>query len=300
MNLFENLAFFARIIEIGGVAAAGREFGFSAATASDRLSALEKHYGVPLLNRTTRAISLTDEGRMLIDSARHLIADARDIELRIKDGKDKLSGRIRLSTTIDFGSEYVAPLVEQFIEMHPDISIELILDDKHTDLVSNGIDLALRFGMLSDSGLIIRKIGPNYRSIVASPAYLEREGIPTHPDDLLQHNCLIIRLHRSTDKAWEFTIDGQRRILRVSGNYICNNGRQIREWCLAGRGIARKSIWDTGKDIAHGRLVPLLENHRAGEASALQVVYPAGPAQPQRVKRFIDYLAENLIPPIPV
>jgi len=294
MDLIRNLAFFTRVVEKGGVAAAGREFGMSPATASDRLAALEAFYGVVLINRTTRAINLTEEGRILLEGARHLVADANDIEARIRNGVNQISGLIRVSATIDFGSQYLSPLIDKFVEAHPEIRIELMLNDRHIDLSENGVDFALRFGALPDSALTARKLGDNHRVLVASPTYLEAHGAPVQPEDLQLHNCIVIRIGTGTDEAWEFNVDGKRQIVRISGNLICNNGLQVRDWCLKGRGIARKSIWDVHSDIADGRLVPLLMDYQSLDASALQIVYPTNAAPPKRVTQFIDFLEQNL------
>jgi len=294
MDLIKNLAFFTRVVEKGGVAAAGREFGMSSATASDRLAALEAHYGVVLINRTTRTVNLTEEGRILVERARHLVADAQDIEVRLRNGIDQISGLIRVSATIDFGSQHLSPLIDEFIEAHPDIRIELLLTDKHVDLYENGIDLALRFGALQGSALMMRKLGENQRAIVASPSYLKAHGTPMCPDDLQHHNCIVIRLGSDTDEAWAFNSRGKRKIVQISGNLICNNGMQVREWCLKGRGIARKSIWDVHNDIVDGRLVRLLMDYQSLDASALQIVYPSATTPPKRVTRLIDFLEQNL------
>ncbi|WP_297339011.1 LysR family transcriptional regulator [Pseudophaeobacter sp.] len=291
--LIENLRLFLLIVEKGGLAAAGREIGLSPATVTDRLAALETHYGAALLTRTTRSISLTDEGRELIIGARRILAEAEETEARIKLGVEKISGRIHMSAPSDLGRNQIVPLLDRFMEQNPEITIDLTLSDGYVDLVGQGIDLALRFGELADSSMKSRKLGVNRRLVCAAPGYLKLNGTPRHPDDLAHHNCLIMRFGAITDQDWTFTVNGEKRACRVYGNRIANDGSLIREWCLSGYGVALKSEWDVRDDLMAGRLVELLEPF-AAEASALQMVYPAGAVQPRRVRALMEYLSKAL------
>ena len=294
MDRLDALAFFIRIVEKQGVASAGRDFGMSPATASYRLAGLESHYGASLLRRTTRSISLTDEGRLLLDRARVLVEESQDLEARIKLGVERLSGRIRLTAPSDLGEHRVVPLVDAFLEMHPDIAIELILTDRQVDLVSAGLDLAVRFGALNEGTLLVRKLGDNRRLICAAPSYVERHGTPRHPDDLVDHNCLVMQFGPVADREWAFVIDDQLCHLSVSGNRTANTGALVRRWCLDGCGIALKSIWDVGDDLKEGRLVELLKGYAPTSPSALQIVYLRGSGSISRVRAFIDFLAARL------
>lgn len=294
MDRLDALSFFIRVVEKRGVAAAGRDFGMSPATASDRLAALEAHYGATLLHRTTRSISLTDQGRVLYGRARGLLEEANDLEAQIKLGVERLSGRIRVSAPCDLGARRIAPLVDTFLEQHPETSIELMLTDGYVDLASEGLDLAIRFGALSDSSLMARKIGDNRRVICAAPSYLDQHGRPEHPDELGGHNCLVMQFARVIDREWSFVVDGKRHDVLVAGNRTANTGAQVRRWCLDGRGIALKSIWDVGQDLEQGRLVELLEGFAPQSHSALQIVYNRGSGDIRRVRAFIDYLVENM------
>lgn len=294
MDRLENLDFFIRIVEKGGVAAAGRDFGLSPATASERLAALEAYYGTSLLNRTTRSVSLTEAGRMLVEGAEPLIADAHDLAGRIKYGAETLSGWIRLSAPEDFGATRLTPVIDQFIEENPEIMIDLRLSDDYLDLSSQGLDLAIRLGALKDSSLIVRKLGHNKRVVCAAPAYLERYGTPAHPDDLLEHNCLIMRQGSIIDQGWRFTIEDKSRVIIVSGNRMSNSGLEVKKWCLAGHGIALKSIWDVGNDLQSGRLVELLKGYEPQSESALQIIYPGSGKPSRRVRVLMDFLTEKL------
>ena len=288
--LLDNLTLFLRIVEKRGMAAAGRDFGLSPATVSERLAALEGHYGARLLTRTTRSISLTDEGRELVTGARRILAEAEEVEARIRLGVERVSGSIHISATVDLGRNRIAPLLDEFMQMHRDISIDLTLNDGYVDLVGQGIDLALRYGSLPDSTLRTKTVGDNHRIVCASPAYLKANGEPRHPDDLARHNCLLMRFGNEIDRDWRFSVDGKERIVPVSGNRIANDGDLVRAWCRAGYGIALKSAWDVRDDLHSGALVPVIKDF-AAPPTALQIVYPAGAVQPRRIRLLIDHLS---------
>jgi DNA-binding transcriptional LysR family regulator len=291
MMILDNLALFLRIVEKGGLAAAGRELGLSAASVSERLVALEKYYGAALLHRTTRAISLTDEGRLLVEGARRLLAEADELEAQIRLGVDKISGPIRLSAPIDLGRSSVVPILDAFLAEHPEVAIDFNLTDGYVDLVGQGQDFAIRYGELADSTLRVKRLVENRRIVCASPAYLETRGTPQRPDDLIHHECLVMRYGLTTDRDWPFLIDGKERRVVVQGHRIANDGELVRVWCRNGFGIARKSRLDVAADLREGALVELLQDFSSGD-TGLQIVYPATQAQPRRVRLLIERIAE--------
>ncbi|MEH6630757.1 MAG: LysR family transcriptional regulator [Halopseudomonas aestusnigri] len=286
-----NLTLFLRIVEKGGMAAAGRDFGLSPASVSERLAALETYYGARLLTRTTRSISLTDEGQELVSGARRILAEADEVQSRIKLGVEKVSGTIHISAPIDLGYNRISPLLDEFMRQHPEVSIDLSLNDGYVDLVGQGLDLALRFGALADSTLRARKLGSNRRLVCASPDYLKAHGMPQHPSDLEQHNCILMRFGAQVDQVWRFSVEGKERKHTVRGNRIANDGHLVRLWCRAGHGIALKTEWDIQDDLKSGVLVPILQDF-APTPTALQMVYPAGAIQPRRVRLVMDHLAK--------
>ncbi len=165
----------------------------SSTTVSERLAALEAHYGVVLFNRTTRSISLTEEVRVLADGARNVLGEVADLDTLVRHGAETLSGPIRISTPIDLGRSFVSKVVTEFTEENPAVSIELSLTDGYVDLVGHGFDLAVRFGNITDSSLRLRNLGSYQRFVCASPIYLASFGTPEKPEDLLNHNCLVMR-----------------------------------------------------------------------------------------------------------
>jgi len=290
--LLDNLSLFLRIVEKGGMAAAGRELGLAPATVSERLAALEAHYGARLLNRTTRSISLTDEGRDLLAGAQHLLAEAEELETRIRLGVDRVAGLIRIHAPVDLGRNRLCAIFDRFLDEHPEVSIDLTLSDGYVDLAGLGADLAVRYGALGDSSLKVRKLADSARIVVASPEYLARCGTPQTPDDLLHHNCLLMRFGMDADRFWPFEKHGKKQVLPVQGNRIANDGGLVREWAVQGHGIARKSQWDIADDLAAGRLIPLLREYEVAPIP-LQVVYPPGQTQSRRVRLLLDALVEG-------
>jgi Transcriptional regulator len=291
--ILDNLALFLRIVEKGGLAAAGREVGLSPATVTERLAALEAYYGATLLIRTTRTLSLTEEGRMLVTGAKRLLAEAEELESRIKLGTETISGPIRLSVAEDLGRIHVVPIVDAFLAEHPNVTIDLHLNDGYINLVGQGFDFAIRHGALVDSSLRSRPLGASRRLVCASPAYLEANGIPLHPDDLAAHDCLIVRFGQDLYAEWPFRINGAAARVMVRGRRAANDGGLVREWCVAGHGIALKSFLDVEKELASGALVEILKEFSPGNTD-LQIVYPASAVQPRRVRLLIDLIADNL------
>lgn len=287
--LLNNLQLFLTIAEKGSLVAAARETGMSTTRVSERLAALENYYGVVLFNRTTRSISLTEEGRVLIDGAKNVLSEVSDLDTLIRHGADTLSGPIRISAPIDLGRSIVSETISKFTEEHPAVSIELSLSDGYMDLVGQGFDLAVRFGDVTDSSLRVRSLGSFQRLVCAAPGYLQKYGIPQRPEDLADHNCLVMRFGETLDNVWEFGSGPKKNQFTVRGSRVVNDGWLIRSWALAGHGIVLKSELDIGADVRSGALVSMLEEHLPSP-KPLQMMFPPGRARPRRVTAFADYL----------
>lgn len=291
--LLDNIALFLQIVEKGSLTAAGREAGISSTTVSERLAALEAHFGVVLLNRTTRAISLTEEGRLLVEGAKQVLGEVGDLETRIRHGAKTLSGPIRISAPSDLGRNVVSDEIAGFLADHPAISIELQLSDGYVDVVGQGFDIALRFGKITDSSLRIRALGPIRRVVCAAPSYLAAYGTPKRPQDLRDHNCLVMRFGAGPDNVWHLGSGAEPQTVTVRGDRIANDGALVRQWCLEGHGIALKSELDVGPDIRSGRLVEILGEY-APPPAPLQMLFPPGRAQPRRVRALADRLVAGI------
>ncbi|MEM9229408.1 MAG: LysR family transcriptional regulator [Pseudomonadota bacterium] len=287
--LLDNLRVFLVISEKGSLVAAARETGMSTTTVSERLAALEAHYGVVLFNRTTRSISLTEEGRVLVEGAKSVLSEVANLDTRIRHGAETLTGLIRLSAPVDLGRSLISQAISTFTEANPSVSIELSLSDGYVDLVGQGFDLAVRFGNVTDSTLRVRSLGLFQRLVCAAPKYLERYGTPKNPDDLKNHNCLVMRFGETPDNVWEFRNGSKRKRITVRGSRVVNDGWLIRSWALAGHGIVLKSELDVAEDIRSGALVSILEDHLP-PPNPLQMMFPPGRAQPRRVTAFAEHL----------
>lgn len=291
--MFDNLALFLKIVEKGSLSAAGRTVGLAPATVSERLAALEAHYGATLLTRTTRSVSLTDEGRLLAEGARRLLAEADELESRIRLGLRNVSGHVRLSAPHDLGQTRIVPVIDRFLALHPEVTVELELSDELADLVRDGTDFAVRYGALPDSGLKALPLGENRRVVCAAPAYLQRHGSPGHPDDLLRHDCIVMRNGAEASRVWQFLVDGRPHKVRVRGRRVANTGDLVRRWSLAGHGLCLKSVWDVEADLAAGRLREVLGDFPTG-SSGLTILYPQTRIQPRRVRALIDMIVAEL------
>lgn len=291
--LLNNIALFLQIVEKGSLVAAGREAGLSPTTVSERLAALEAHFGVVLLNRTTRAISLTDEGRTLLEGSKFVLSEVEELETRIRLGAQTLSGPIRVSAPIDLGRTVVSAEIDHFLSENPAASVELLLADGYVDIVGQGVDIAVRFGVITDSSLRVRSLGQKRRVVCAAPAYLEKHGTPKNPADLKTHDCLLMRFGQNLDNVWRFGPAAMQQIVTVRGNRVANDGALVRQWCLAGHGIMLKSELDVGADIRAGNLLELLADH-APPPTPLQMLFPPSRSQPRRVRALADQLAAKL------
>jgi DNA-binding transcriptional LysR family regulator len=292
-NTLQEITVFARIVGTGSLSAAARDLGMSPAVVSRRLAALEARLGVRLLNRTTRSLHLTDEGAAYYETCNRVLADIEEADAAVTAGRAEPRGVLRVALPAAFGHQHVAPLVPKFAERYPDVQLALSLSDRTVNLVEEGFDLAVRIADLADSSLAARKLAPNRRVVCASPAYLARHGEPRTPEDLLKHNCLSMDFTMN----WDYRDpDGKAGSVRVSGRYACDNWEVLREWALAGLGVALKSTWDVRRHLEDGSLVSLLPRYTFASEVAIYAVYPHRRYLPAKTRAFIEFLAESFGP----
>ena len=274
------------------MSAAARELGVSAAVVSRKLGALEARLGVRLLNRTTRRIALTDEGARYHEACVRILAEIEEADAEAGARRVEPQGVLKVALPASFGHKHIAPLIPKFAERYPRVHLALSLSDRTVNLVDEGFDLAVRIADLRDSSLAARKLAPNRRVVCASPEYLRRRGAPATPQDLARHNCLTTTEFQMN---WDYKDpDGNPGSVRVSGHYACDNWEVLRDWAVAGLGIALKSTWDVRRDLESGSLVPLLPGYTFGADVAIYAVYPHRRYLPAKTRAFIDFLAESL------
>ncbi|PSV96988.1 LysR family transcriptional regulator [Photobacterium iliopiscarium] len=297
MDKFSDMTLFISIVKNQGLAAAGRELGLSPATVTARLQALEDRYGVKLLNRSTRHLSLTESGIMYHQASLDIIDSVKETENLLQTGSQEVRGTIKIAAPRDIGKQYISPIISAFCELYPDVVPYLYLDDKLTNLAESGIDIVIRYGELADSNLISRKLASSRRVLCATPQYLANNGTPITPQDLADHHCLAMIRSNEELKTWHFSDDTQHNVITVLPKRFSDDGEVIRQWALDSAGIALKSILDIEQDIKQQRLVTVLDgymkNFNASTSSAsadLNVIYQSRQYQPKRLRLFIDFL----------
>ncbi|MDH3319871.1 MAG: substrate binding domain-containing protein [Betaproteobacteria bacterium] len=204
---------------------------------------------------------------------------------------------LKVALPASFGHQHIAPLIPRFAQRYPKVELALSLSDRSINLIEEGFDLAVRIAELKDSSLAARKLAPNRRVVCASPAYLREHGVPKTPQDLAKHNCLIVSWEHGFAMAWEYKSPvGKRGTVRVTGRYACDNWEVLRDWAVAGLGVALKSTWDVRKQLEEGSLVPLLPGYDFGTDVGIYAVYPHRRHLPAKTRAFIDFLAESFGP----
>lgn len=294
MSYFESLKVFARVVELGSITAGGRDLRLTPAVASKRIKELEKRLGVRLFNRTTRTLSPTEAGRVFYDEVKTILTAIETAEARVSNVSDTPRGIIRVTAPLGVGRRIIAPLVPQFVEIYPETEIQMRLSDRKVDILADGLDVAFFVGAPMDSTLTLRKIADCERVLCAAPDYIQANGAPQSPDDLLDgaHNCLLLRYPRSPEYFWILqTPDGPRK-LTVSGKFDADDGDVLTQWAIDGRGIVNKPRFDVSAPLHDGRLVEILPS-TPPVPSMFGCLYPHKKLQDPKVRLFVDFVAHR-------
>ena len=293
VNRSGELEVFVRVIELGGFSVAAREFGMTPSAVSKLISRLEERLGTRLVNRTTRKLQLTPEGCVFYERGTRILADLAETE-RCAGLHGTPKGRLRINANVPFGHHFLLPLLPEFLSMHAEISLDIVLTDEVVYLLEQRTDIAVRAGPLKDSVLVARKLGETRKVIVGVPSYLARHGIPLTPDDLARHNLLGANYAR-IPQGWPFRVGGVQRIVPITGNAQASDGETLRGLTLAGLGLSRLAVFQVRQDIAAGRLSVLLEDFNPGDKEEFHAVFMGqGGYLPQRVRAFLDFLVERI------
>jgi DNA-binding transcriptional LysR family regulator len=281
---------FVRVVEAGSFTAVARESNSSQPTVSRQIAVLEDHLGCLLFQRTTRSLTLTDDGRVFYEHARRTLEAATEAESAVGRRKGKPTGVLRLSCSGVFGRLHVIPRLPRFRARFQEIEIALHMTDGFTDLVEEGIDLAIRVGEMRDGALVSRRIGTTRRVVVATPAYLARRGTPNRPEDLSGHQCVVYdRLLAGA--RWTFIVDGAPVSIPVAGPIHVNNTEGVRSAILEGLGIGYVPVWHfVDGEIESGRLVVVLRDFEA-PPQPISAAYPSRRFLPPKVRAAIDFFA---------
>jgi LysR family transcriptional activator of dmlA len=287
-----DLAFFATLVKMGSISATAREFDVTPSAASKWLQQLEQRLGVRLVHRTTRRISLTSEGEVYLAEGRRILADIEELEQTVASARAAPKGLLKVNATLGFGRSYIAPAISLFARQYPDLEVQLLLSDRPMSLADEAIDIGIRFGEPPDTRVVARKVANNRRRIFASPVYLKNRGIPQTPNDLSQHNCLILRQDDAAYGVWRFHKGQQSHLVKVRGSMSSNDGEVVLNWALDGHGILMRAEWDAAKYLRSGRLVVVLDEFELPPAD-IYAVYSHKQNLAAKVRVFVDFLIEH-------
>lgn len=286
MDRFDAIGAFIAVSELKGFAPAARKLGMSTSAITRHVAALEERLGVRLLNRTTRAVSLTDAGMRFLERGRRIMADLEDAEQMAESERGEPMGRLVVTAPQVFGRLHVAPLVCEFMTRHPKVSAELMLSDRNANLVEDGIDIAIRIGNLADSSDIARKVGAVRRVLVASPDYLAKQGVPRTIGDLRQHRLISFTALGAADH-WRFWVDGTPQGLSVNPSYATNSADAAIWHAAQGGGLTMALSYQVADHLKDGRLSLVMADHEP-DPYPVQLVYPSSRLLSLKVRAFIE------------
>jgi len=284
-----DMEIFVLIARCGSLSAAARSINVTPAAISYHLEKLERSLGTRLFHRTTRRLTLTQDGTDYLQQAQRLISELEQIEASASRRDEVPQGTLKVTMPASFGLQHIAPVMPRFLKRHPQVKLKLVMNDEMVDIVGHSFDVAIRICQLQDSDLVARKLAPDHRVVCASPDYLKRHGVPQKPADLAHHNCLVL----SQQPYWTFHGPNGLERIKVAGNFECNNGEGIREAAYAGLGIALKATWDVAGAIKRGRLCTILDDYPISSDTSIWAVYPSRRNIPAKVTAFVSFLKEH-------
>ena len=291
MDLLAAFRIYVRVAEARSFSAVARELGMTQPAVSRQVAALEEHLGSRLIQRTTRSLALSEDGRDLLGHARRLLDTVEEAESAVGRRHALPGGLVRLGSGASFGRLYIAPRMPRLLERYPEISIDLHMSDTVTDLVAEGIDLSIRTAEVQDSSLVARKIGSYRRVAVASAECIAKHGEPKHPSDLERLPCIVFTAAQAPND-WTFGRGDNAITVRVGGRFRTDNGEAVREAVLSGLGFALLPTWFLSQEITSGDLRPVLSDWQP-PSSPITAVYPTRRNLAPRTRAVIDFLVDE-------
>jgi DNA-binding transcriptional LysR family regulator len=291
MDRLTSLTVFARVADSGGFSAAARRLNMSATMVSSHVQSLEERLGARLLNRTTRRVSLTEVGKAYYERCTRILADLEEADLAAGALQSTPRGTLRLYTNANI-AHLIAPMVTEYLARYPEASVEHSTGERMIDLIEEGVDLAVRTIMPSDSSLVVRRLTPWRLILCCSPDYLDTHEAPQRPEDLTHHNCVRYTFYPYGD-GWRFVTPGGEQVsVQVTGNLVSSSAETLRQATLSGQGVFLAPSFIAAEDLDAGRLVPLLKDYRPDEF-AIHAIYPHRNYLSAKVRCFIDLAAER-------
>lgn len=290
MDRLHAMEVFVRVVETGSFSAAARDMRIGQPAVSKLIAALEEQLQVRLLVRSTRQLHPTEAGQTYYERALRTLSEADEAETAARGEGGGLSGRLRICAAVTFARLHIVPRIGAFLDAHPNLSCDLIMDDRYVDLLEENIDVALRAGELTDSSLTARKLNTSKRHLVASPAYLARAGIPKMPTDLLSHTAVVYTKGTMTE-SWRFRRGTAEATVKVPTRLALSAAEGVREAVIAGLGLAVSSEWMMSPELANGSIVRVLTDWDLPSAD-LWALYPAGRLPTAKARAFVNWFAE--------
>ena len=291
MEQITAMRLFTRVVQTGSFSAVARESGISQSSVSKNLAALEAKLGARLLARTSRKLKLTEVGCDYYERCLPILMEIDEAEATVRSMTSNPSGVLRVNVPVSFGQRHVIPRMSEFMRAYPNVKLDIMLLDRQVDLVAEGVDVAIRIGILDDSSLIARRLGDSPRLLVASKSYLQKHGRPNHPDELKNFDCLVYSL-LGTGNIWHFLHQGKEFTVGVKGNFQANNGDALQQMALAGAGIMALPKWMSHPHIENGELEPILTEYTL-QGFPIQAVYPQNRYVPSKVRSFVSFMQQS-------
>jgi len=292
MARLEDMETFIRVVEAGSISGAAERMGIAKSAVSRRLSDLESRLGVQLFRRTTKRLDLTDSGRGFYERCQSILSDVDEAEEAVSQAHGTLRGRLRVAVPLSFGLLHMGPAICDFMRDHPELEVDLDMNDRQVDLIAEGFDLALRIADLEDSSLIARQLAVINTVVCASPEYLAQHGTPQAPEQLAEHNCLVYS-NNPEPTLWRYrNPQGEAKSVRVRARLQASNGDFLHQAAIAGQGIVLQPTFIVHESIEEGRLIPILTDYVWPSVNAY-AVYPQTRHLSRRVRVLVDFLAER-------
>ncbi|WP_406622653.1 LysR substrate-binding domain-containing protein [Acidovorax sp. SDU_ACID1] len=287
----EDLRVFLSVVRRAGFAAAAQELGASPAYVSKRIRLLEEELGVKLLHRTTRRVTVTQEGERVFQWAQRILDDIDHLVQEVSTAQGEPRGLLRVSSSFGFGRNVVAPAMSQLVARYPGLQVRLDVFDRLVDVAAEGFDLDVRVGDEIEPHLIARQLAENHRVLCAAPAYLARKGMLRGIDELSAHDCLVIKERDHPFGVWKLRAGAEERTVKVTGPLSANNGEMAVQWAVDGHGIVLRSVWDVARELQTGRLVQVLAPW--GQKANIWAVYPGRLSRSAKVRVAVEFLQNH-------
>ncbi|MBD3886766.1 LysR family transcriptional regulator [Phormidium tenue FACHB-886] len=292
MDKFNDINIFVKSAQAKSFSAVAQQLGMSPSAVSKAVMRLEESLDIRLMNRTTRKVTLTDDGAAFYERCRQILGELEEAELELKRSQATPAGTLRINITSELGRLHIISALPQFLDRYPDLKLDVSLSNRITDLIEEGIDAVVRIGIGPDSRLIMHGLAKARFIVCAAPTYLRRYGTPKNLEDLKRHNCIsFVSPWTGRVFDWQFQQDGQEIRLPVEGNLLLNDGESLLNVALAGVGLVQVYNYIAGEAIAQGKLKPVLEKY-AAPSSPISVVYPQKRHLSVKIRVFVDFMGE--------